>query len=125
MKSDSFGYELGFAIAEDEFGNPVQRTKIDYPYSYDGFVLHRLGENKEANGTVYSDRLYEWDNKRYNTLRQKHFGDNSQYWGSSYPSLIEKFLQDYMDNQDLKLIIVMEHCNLATGYPVWRFDYKT
>lgn len=45
----------------DEFGKPVERTKFDFPYSYDGFVTYRAGNNSEITGTVYSDRLSESD----------------------------------------------------------------
>ena len=36
----------------DEFDNPVKKPKNKFPYSYDGFILHRFGPNSEADSTV-------------------------------------------------------------------------
>ena len=58
----------------DEHGNSVIRTKREYPYSYDGFVTWRGGDNKEANDTIYSDRLLQWDYEKQNRLSEKYFG---------------------------------------------------
>lgn len=110
----------------DEHGKVVSRTKSSHPYSYDGFVVHRFGENKEATGTVYSDRMWEWDNKKHDRLRQEHFGDRAQLrWSQDDPKKIEQFLRDYLGYPDLKLILVMEYCNVSNGYPCWRFDYNS
>jgi hypothetical protein len=107
----------------DEFDNPVKRTKQTHPYTYDGFIVWRGGKNEEANGTIYSDRLYLWNFKKHDELCKKHFGDEKQYWSQRDPKLIEKFLQDWCENPKLRLIFVMEYCNQSSGYPVWRFDY--
>ncbi len=107
----------------DEFNRPVTKTKLSHPYSYDGFVQWRGGENDEASSTIYSDRLLLWDREKYNKLSVKHFGNEGQYWDNRNPKIIEAFLQDWTDNEELKLILVMEYCNVSSGYPVWRFDY--
>jgi hypothetical protein len=108
----------------DEHGNPVERTKEEYPYSYDGFVTWRGGENSEANSTVYSDRLRLWDRGKgkLDALLEKHFGDSSDHWFDRSPEAVEAFFQDYLNKPGLKLIFIMEYCNQATGYPLWRFD---
>ena len=51
--------------------------------------------------------------------RGYHYGDVY----CRYPKLIEAFLQDWCDNPDIKLVMVMQHCNRATGYPVWSLHY--
>lgn len=117
----------------DENGKPALRNKMQYPYTYDPFILYRFGENSEANGTAYSDHLLgnkarnkeeaEEKYKKHNDLCQKHFGDQGQYWDQRDPEKIEAFLRDYFESPDLKLIFVVEYCNWSTGYPVWRFDY--
>lgn len=107
----------------DEFGNRVEKTKSTHPYSYDGFVVFRAGTNKEANGTVYSDRMRQWDYDKNKKLCYKHFGNESDYWNNRTPDKIQSFLRDYMNDPDLKLILIMEYCNQSSGYPVWRFDY--
>jgi len=120
---DYWGDRLNVPV--DEFDNPVKRTKWSHPYTYDGFIQWRGGKNEDANGTVYTDRLYQWDYKKYNKLCVKHFGNEGQYWDSRSPEQIEKFLQDWCEDSDLKLIFVMEYCNQSSGYPLWRFDYHT
>jgi len=108
----------------DENDDPVKRTKRSHPYSYDGFVQWRGGENKEATSTIYSDRLLQWDFDKHDELCMKHFGNEGQYWNDRDPKKIEAFLRDWTDDQTLKLIFVMEYCNVSSGYPVWRFDYS-
>ena len=107
----------------DEHSNPVERTKREYPYSYDGFVTWRGGANKEINGTVYSDRLLQWDYKKTRELMKKHFGNEGDYYDKRSPEAIESFLSEYFDKK-IKLILIMEYCNVSSGYPLWRFDYK-
>jgi len=116
----------GFGIGiTDEFGKPVTKTKQSHPYSYDGYVQWRCGENEEANATIYSDRLLQWDFDKHDELCLKHFGDKGQYWNKRDPKKIEAFLQDWVEDPDLKLIFVMEYCNASNGYPYWRFEYHT
>ena len=104
----------------DEYGKPCKRTPLTNPYNYDGYVIWQT-EGK-PNSTIYSNRLLQWDWNKHNTLYQKHFGDNGQRWENREPGKIEAFLQDWENNQNLKLIRVMQYCNQASGYPVWRFD---
>lgn len=113
----------GFLVPIDEHGKPVTRTKATHPYSYDGFVTWRGGDNAEATSGAYSDRLMQFDRPKLIALSKKHFGDESDYWYSREPQAIEAFLRDWFENPLLKLILVMECCNQATGYPLWRFDF--
>lgn len=108
----------------DEFGNTVKRTKSQYPYSYDGFITYRNGKNKEVNTTVYSDRLKQYDYEKTDKLKLKHFGDKGDYYSGRSPKKIEAFLSEYLD-KEVKIIFIMEYCNVPTGYPFWRFDIKT
>lgn len=109
----------------DEHGNAVKRTKLSHPYTYDGFVTFRAGPNLEANGTVYSDRLWQWDYTKTDELCYKHFGTKGQYFNRRSPAHIEAFLRDWIGDPELKLVLIMEYCNQSSGYPVWRFDYKS
>jgi len=118
-----YGDDFHTADTIDEFGNVVTRTKGTHPYSYDGFIQWRGGENSEATSTAYSDRLLQQNWDLHDELCEKYFGDQGQYWGQREPDLIEKFLQDYFDKPELKLIFVMEYCNKSNGYPCWRFDF--
>lgn len=123
VSSDGMTYMMIDTV--DEHGQQVNRSKRDYPYSYDGFVTWRGGENDEAASTIYSDRLLQWDYEKHNDLCLKHFGNEGQYWDSRSPSKIEAFLRDWTGNQALRLILIMEYCNVSNGYPCWRFDYAT
>lgn len=106
----------------DERGNPVRRTKQTHPYSYDGFVLWKSRDYKPTlpAGTIYSDRLYEWDYEKAMRLGEKH---QIRRWDNTPTKQIEAFLRDWNDDPKLHLVLVMEYCNQASGYPVWRFDY--
>ena len=107
----------------NEFNQPIERTPFSHPYSYDGFVVWRGGKNEEANMTVYSDRLRQWDSAKFEKLSKKYCNPHSL--SNQEPTLIEKFLQEYNNDPELKLILVMKYCNVSSGYPVWRFDYKS
>lgn len=115
---------MEFGGYRDEFGRVVKRTKQTHPYSYDGFVVYRGGDNSESNWSFYSDRLIQEDYKKYTRLSEKHFGDCGQYFYERNPKEIEEFLSDWIGRKG-KLILVMEYCNMSSGYPTWRFEFKT
>jgi hypothetical protein len=108
----------------DYEGNPVKRTKKDYPYSYDPYVIYRNGKNSDVTDSVYSDRLFQWDPKLYNELSEKHFGNKGQFFSNRNIESIEKFLADYLNFKDLKLIVLMEGANFSSGYPYWVFFFR-
>lgn len=107
----------------DEHGNPVERTPHTHPYNYDSFVMWRGLPNKGADGSIYSDRLYQWDWEKDNKLCKKHFGDEAQYWDNRDPEAIEAFLRDWCEDEKLKLHYIMQCCNQSTGYPCWCFVF--
>jgi len=98
-----------------------ERSRDEHPYSYDPIVVWQQGSR--ANGTIYSDRLLMWDWNRYNELSKKHFGDESHYWHDRQPQKIQSFLRDWCHDPELILTRISEHCNQASGFPVWCFDY--
>jgi hypothetical protein len=102
-----------------------RRTKWTHPYSYDPILIWRA-ENAQATwgGTVYTDRLLQWDREKHDRLSRQHFGNESQMsWSAREPAKVEAFLRDYLGYPALRLLQIEEHCNQASGYPVWRFDY--
>lgn len=103
-------------------GKPVKKTKMSHPYNYDEFVLHRLGPNKEIDGCVYVDRMYEWDREKTKQLWKKHLDTR---WDRATASQIEEFLREWNDDPGLKLIAVVEWCNQASGYPTWSLHFKS
>jgi hypothetical protein len=121
--SNTFVSGCFFGQAVDEFDNPVVRTKQSHPYSYDGFVTYRNGKNEESTGTIYSDRLLKWDYEKSRSLMKKHFNESGDYWDRRDPLKIQSFLREWTGDNELKLVLVMQYCNVSNGYPVWRFDY--
>lgn len=107
-------------------GQPVKRSKYEYPYSYDAHVLHRLRDNVDGMTSVYSDRMMQWDWDKFHDSCQEVFGDKGQLFNvpDRSPELIEKFLQLYFDEPELQLIAVEEGCNVSNGYPYWVFHFK-
>ena len=108
----------------EEFLCP-KKTRAQYPYSYDPLVIHIDQSKGPATKTTWSDRLYQFDSVKYNELCTKHFGDQGQYWNQRNVKHIEAFLQDWYEDKSVALVAVIEYCNQATCYPVWRFDVAT
>jgi hypothetical protein len=109
----------------DEHGKPVRRTKQTHPYTYDGFVQERVHLNKKATGTVYTDRLLQWDYQLTRELIAKHFNDGGgDWWNNRSAAQIQEFLRERLEKPNLEVVLVMEYCNQSTGYPVWRIDYS-
>lgn len=117
-KQQGCGMSLSYGVSAD----PSVRTKQSHPYSYDPITLYRDFDAKPT-GTIYTDRLLQWDIAKHNTLCEKHFGNRGQDWDGRSPKLIEAFLRDWCEDQGLQLCAVIEYCNVATGYPTWRLDY--
>jgi hypothetical protein len=104
-------------------GEPVEKTKEQYPYSYDTYVVWKGNYKKGEGNTVYSDRLFQWDWEKYNRCCEEVWGNKGQYFDNRTPKDIEKFLRLYTDKQ-IKLTAILEGCNWSTGYPVWIFIYE-
>lgn len=98
------------------------RTKYSHPYSYDPIVQYDNG--KESNGSVYTDRLMQWDYEKYNKCALKHFGDTRQYFDRLTPKQIQAFLREYLDDKKLILVKSIEMCNASNGFPLWLLQYK-
>jgi len=120
---ESVGGITYFSPFQNEYGVNTKRTPQTHPYSFDGYVTYRNGTNEEVNGTVYSDRLQQWDYQKTENLKQKHFGNKGDYYDNRTPEQIEAFLSEYFE-KPVKIIFIMKYCNFSSGYPTWRFDYK-
>lgn len=118
MQEESCGMFLSYGAPVD----PSIRTKQTHPYSYDPITQYRNPAVK-PNGTIYTDRLLQWDFNKHDVLCEKHFGNRGQHWERRSPKKIEAFLRDWCDDEGLHLCAVIEYCNVATGFPTWRLDY--
>lgn len=108
----------------DENDNPIVRTPDEHPYSYDGYIVQRLGKNEEITDTAYSDRLRQENSEKYSSLSIKHFGKTGEFWSHRSAAEIQSFLREFLNAPNLKLIFVMQYCHQSAGYPYWRFDYN-
>jgi hypothetical protein len=91
---------------------------------YDGGII-QYGNTEKASESVYSDRLYGWDSKKYNETCQKIWGNQGQaFYSDRHPEDVEKFLRIMLDNENVTLVRILRYENAATGYPYWRFDFN-
>lgn len=124
----TFGFEKDFldcGYYVDEHGKPVTKTRHIHPYSYDPYVQERCGPNSEATTTIYSDRLLQWNYKNTRRLLHKHFyngemGSDGDYYNGRSAYKISKFLSEWF-RKKVKVVLVMEGCNVSNGYPYWIF----
>lgn len=121
-------YEIEYGWVDltyrDLDGNPVKKNKSDNPYSYDSFVVWNDGCNKLTSDVIYSDRLWQWDSKKYNTCCMEVWGNQGQYFNNREPKDIELFLIKYL-GKEIKLRAIMEGCNMSSGFPIWEFYFET
>jgi hypothetical protein len=110
----------GFRAFQPE--NYEIKSRHEYPYSYSPRIL--FGNEDKVSGSVYSDRLYQWDSKKYDSLCEKHWGNRGQHFAErcTEPKKIEEFLSDYLGKK-ITLTMVVEWCNVSNGYPLWSLHY--
>ena len=106
-----------------ERSNPP-RTRITHPYSYDPFTIWG-GKNRKCNNSVYTDRMSQWDYKKFEETGLKVFGDKGSlgWFNTGNGKKVEQFLRKYNGDNSLELTRIVEYCNVSNGYPVWRLDY--
>lgn len=104
-------------------GEPVKRTRDEYPYSYDSFVVWKGDYKKGESNTVDSDRLRMWDSEKYDKCSMEVWNSRSSYFDEREPEEIERFLSLYLD-MSIKLTAIVENCNASNGYPYWSFYYE-
>jgi hypothetical protein len=99
----------------------------EYPYSYDPFTVWG-GRNPKCNGSVYTDRMSQWDYKKFSETGLKVFGNpgNLRWFAAGCdPEKVQKFMRLYFGNNTIELTRIVEYCNISNGYPVWRLDYHS
>ncbi len=100
-------------------GEPVERTKAQYPYSYDTFIVWRTGANTEVTNSVYTDRMRQWEPEKFDALQKKY---NKQFPAMT-PAELTSYMREYTGKQ-VEVIYLAECCNNANGYPLWLIGYK-
>lgn len=104
-------------------GEFVERTIDEYPYSFDPFLIWK-GDYKETDTIVYSDRLYQWNSKKFNDSYGSLWGSNGQSFSNKSPEEIEKFLSLYYGD-NIILTGIEYTCNFSTGFPIWVFYFRS
>ncbi|MFA5429031.1 MAG: hypothetical protein WC279_12595 [Sulfurimonas sp.] len=104
---------------KDEHGNNNERTPETHPYSYEGFVLYK-GKGK-ADCTIYSDRFRNYQG--YDKAVKEAGFKVSDYWNNKKVPDIERFMS-ILTGEPIKLVLLMQYCNMSSGYPVWRMDIR-
>lgn len=92
-----------------------------YPQESGSGVLFGTGE--QATGTVYLDRLYQWDTEKYNRCAEKHFGDRRQSLGRTTPQQTQDFLSDYL-GRSVVVVKITRTTGYFDGYWYYQIDYR-
>ena len=99
----------------------IVKDKISNPYGYDPFIIYFNEKAKEEpNGSLYTDRLLQWDYQKTERLLKKHMPEKR--WDNAGHKQIEAFLCDWTEKK-VVFIANIQYVNLASGYPLWRLDY--
>jgi hypothetical protein len=95
------------------------------PYSFSAYYIWRDHEHNVPDQfeTAYSDRMLSWDWDKYETAMQASHGNRRQY-GHREPAKCEEFLQLYFDDPTIRLVAIIEDCNVSNGYPVTVFRWR-
>jgi hypothetical protein len=120
---ESFGGQY-YSPYCDLNGKPVECTPITHPYSYDPYVVWK-GDYNEKDYAVYSDRLYQYDHKKYNEACEKVFGNQGQVFFERQPKDVEKLLQLIYEDDTIELTAIMQGANKSSGHRYWVFFYRT
>lgn len=92
------------------FGEPVEQTKAEFPYSYDPYLIYGRPVKKEEKLTFrYSDRIEE--------LRMGSFMKAKDV------SFVESILTKIYE-EDIKIIAIAEGANKGNGYPYLVYAFK-
>lgn len=104
-------------------GNSIKKTPETNPYNYDSYVQWMKDYNREKSKTVYSDRMYSWDYKKFNECCEKIWGNTGQFFNDRKAKDINKFLNLYFE-KEVKLTVILNCCNQSNGFPYWCFIYE-
>lgn len=106
-------------------GEPVERTPVEYPYSYDPYVLHKSPDCDPRNSCiVYSDRMMQWNYDKYmNCIKMMPEEDQAgQMFHHASLRGVSLFLSYYYVKV-CNCTAILEGCNVSNGYPYWIFYY--
>lgn len=73
-----------------------------------------------CDGSVYSDRLHQWDHEKYVACAEKHL---TGQWHTNTPSQLGAFLSEYM-GKSVQAVTLWQYNNASSGFPVWLVFYR-
>ncbi len=116
----------GPSIDDDLHRHDPPWNKWDHPYSYDPFTAWG-GPDKAANGSDWSDRLFQFDYEKTSRIGKEVFdgaGDMRWFGAGMSGEKAERFLRLWHDDPSIVLTRVIEYCNVSNGYPTWCLVYR-
>lgn len=128
VKSNISGREISFNDSEyvDLNGNIVKRNRIEYPYSYDPYVIYKGSDFHKTDTPYYSDRIehcYFTAEEFENALSQAGLKRYGASWESDRMSWKNSDhvtrLMSILLKKDVKCTAILEGCNYGNGYPYW------
>jgi hypothetical protein len=114
------GFITGFGFPQ--YG---ERTPFTHPYSYDEFIIYddTDGIDRSQIHANYSDRLYQWDYRKFDMAMKQTTGDTRQRFSGLSVEQLSKFLQLYHDDTSIRCVKLVQGCNQSNGYPYWILFY--
>lgn len=92
------------------FGEPVEKTRDEYPYCYDPYLIYGRSVSKEEKLTfVYSDRIPELRAITFTKAKDIKF--------------VEEIFSK-MFGEEIKIISIAEGANQYSGYPYLIYAFK-
>ena len=104
-------------------GEPIKRTPFTHPYSYDEYVQWMENYHKEKSHAVYSDRLQQWNSKKYSECWKEVSTGEDIYAANKNPNKINRLLNLYF-GYEVKLTAILQGCNASSGFPYWVYIYE-
>lgn len=98
--------------------NPSNFARGRFDYVDNKKIEDYLLEGKKVK-TVYTDRMYEWDYKKYDDSCMKVWGNEGQYFSqrAKEPNKVSEFLSLY-NEKECEVVCIFTSTNASTGYPV-------
>lgn len=120
---DELHEDMIFKEDVDIYGNPVKRTRKEFPWSYDPVVIFKLACFEEKDTAFYSDQVdgefsEKEQDKAMEITGKKMFGGEFEHFSWKNPHDVEGYLSILM-RRNLKVTAITEGANLETGNPYW------
>ena len=106
-------------IFVDIYGFPVERDPINYPYSYDAFVIYMANDfNPNTDFRVYSDRVTNghYSEQELSEACSQVTDREEISWRD--PDQVGKFMS-ILRKKNMQCTAITQCCNFLNGYPYW------